>query len=159
MASIKGGNPIFVASVDSGGTLQDVGKFLKEHYLVIHIATIELEISSVLLGHEPRFHQIQGAGDGFVPDILYRNILDEVIEVSEEETIETTHKFQCDYGLLVGISSGTNVWASRQLSEMISCPVATVLPYRSKRYFSNAHDTDKTLTILYSMIFLILKCL
>jgi len=128
----------FVAGVGSGGTLQGVGKFLKEHRPGIRIVAVEPKNASALLGHEPGLHQIQGIGDGFVPDVLDKSLVDEVIEVSDEDAIETTRQLGRDLGLLVGISSGANVWGARQLGRKISGNITTVLPDRAERYFSTA---------------------
>jgi cysteine synthase A len=128
----------FVAGVGSGGTLQGVGKFLKEHKPGVRIVAVEPKNVSALLGHEPGLHQIQGIGDGFVPMVLDVSLVDDVIEVTDEDAIETTRQLGRDYGLLVGISSGANVWAARQLAQRMDGNVATVLPDRAERYFSTA---------------------
>ena len=128
----------FVAGVGSGGTLQGVGQFLKEHKSSVHIVAVEPKNVSALLGHEPGLHQIQGIGDGFIPAVLDISLVDEVIEVSDEDAIETTRNSAGELGLLVGISSGANVWAARQLAKRISGNIATVLPDRAERYFSTA---------------------
>ncbi|MEJ2702230.1 MAG: cysteine synthase A [Sedimentisphaerales bacterium] len=128
----------FVAGVGSGGTLQGVGKFLKEQSKEIRIVAVEPEDCSALMGHEPGLHQIQGIGDGFVPDVLDTSLIDEVVQVSDEAAIETTRRLSRDFGLLVGISSGANVWAARQLAREIAGNITTVLPDRAERYFSTA---------------------
>ncbi|HBA83529.1 MAG TPA: cysteine synthase A [Verrucomicrobia bacterium] len=128
----------FVAGVGSGGTLQGVGQFLKEHKPGVRIVAVEPKNVSAILGHEPGLHQIQGIGDGFIPDILDVSIVDEVIEVTDEDAIETTRRLGMDFGLLVGISSGANVWAARELSKKITGNIVTVLPDRAERYFSTA---------------------
>jgi cysteine synthase A len=128
----------FVAGVGSGGTLQGVGRFLREHRPGVRIAAVEPKDVSALLGHEPGLHQIQGIGDGFIPDILDVSLVDEVIEVTDEDAIETTRALGHHQGLLVGISSGANVWAARQLARKIQGNIATVLPDRAERYFSTA---------------------
>jgi len=128
----------FVAGVGSGGTLQGVGTFLKEHKPGVRIVAVEPKNVSALLGHEPGLHQIQGIGDGFVPAILDVSLVDEVVEVSDEDAIETTRQLGRDCGLLVGISSGANVWAARRLAEEHGGNIATVLPDRAERYFSTA---------------------
>ena len=128
----------FVAGVGSGGTLQGVGKFLKEHKSNVKIVAVEPQGKSAILGHEPGLHQIQGIGDGFVPDVLDVSLVDSVVEVSDDDAIETTRQLGRDYGLLVGISSGANVWAARKLAETIPGNITTVLPDRAERYFSTA---------------------
>jgi cysteine synthase A len=128
----------FVAGVGSGGTLQGVGRFLREHKPGARLVAVEPKNVSAILGHEPGLHQIQGIGDGFVPAILDVSMVDDVIEVSDEDAIETTRQLGRDCGLLVGISSGANVWAARRLAEKLEGNVATVLPDRAERYFSTA---------------------
>ena len=126
----------FVAGVGSGGTLQGVGKFLKEHKADVKIVAVEPKDVAALLGHEPGLHQIQGIGDGFIPDVLDVSMVDDVVEVTDEDAIETTRQLGRDYGLLVGISSGANVWAARELAKRIDGNITTVLPDRAERYFS-----------------------
>ncbi len=128
----------FVAGVGSGGTLQGVGQFLREHKPNVRIVAVEPKNVSALLGHEPGLHQIQGIGDGFIPAVLDTSLVDEVLEVTDEDAIETTRQLGRDHGLLVGISSGANVWAARQLAKGISGNIATVFPDRAERYFSTA---------------------
>jgi cysteine synthase A len=129
---------VFVAGVGSGGTLQGVGTFLREHRPGVKIVAVEPKGVSALLGHEPGLHQIQGIGDGFIPAVLDVSIVDDVIEVSDEDAIETTRQLGRDLGLLVGTSSGANVWAARQLARSVQGNIATVLPDRAERYFSTA---------------------
>jgi cysteine synthase A len=128
----------FVAGVGSGGTLQGVGKFLREHSPGCRIVAVEPKNVSAILGHEPGLHQIQGIGDGFIPEILDVSLVDEVVEVTDDDAIDTTRQLGRDYGLLVGISSGANVWAARELARRIPGNIVTVLPDRAERYFSTA---------------------
>jgi len=128
----------FVAGVGSGGTLQGVGRFLRERKPAVRLVAVEPRGVSALLGHEPGLHKIQGIGDGFVPAILDTSLVDEVVEVSDGDAIETTRSLGRDFGFLVGISSGANVWAARQLSGRIPGNIVTVLPDRAERYFSTA---------------------
>jgi cysteine synthase len=127
----------FVAGVGSGGTLQGVGKFLKEKIPKVKIVAVEPTNSAALLGREPGLHQIQGIGDGFVPDVLDMNLVDMVVTVSDEEAIETTRKLAKEEGLLVGTSSGANVFAALNIDNGRN-RVTTVLPDRAERYFSTA---------------------
>ena len=135
---MSGNVAAFVAGVGSGGTLQGIGKFLKEHNSQVKLVAVEPKNVSAILGHEPGLHQIQGIGDGFIPEILDVKMVDDVIEVTDEDAIETTRQLGRDFGLLVGISSGANVWAARQLAKNIKGPIATILPDRAERYFSTA---------------------
>lgn len=135
---LSGDIACFVAGVGSGGTLQGVGTYLKEHRPGVKIVAVEPKNMSALLGHEPGLHQIQGIGDGFVPAVLDVSLVDEVIEVSDEDAIDTTRQLGRHHGLLVGISSGANVWAARQMTRRFAGNVATILADRAERYFSTA---------------------
>jgi cysteine synthase A len=133
----KGEIDIFVAGVGSGGTLQGMGQFLKEKNPDIKIVAVEPKNSAALLGKEPGLHQIQGIGDGFIPGVLDVNLVDYVITVSDEEAIKTTRQLSLQEGLLVGTSSGANVFAALHLDNGRN-RVVTVLPDRAERYFSTA---------------------
>jgi len=127
----------FVSGIGSGGTIQGIGKFLKEHNPDIKVVAVEPENVSALLGHEPGLHQIQGIGDGFIPDVLDVTLIDQIIEVSDENAINTTRELAGSNSLLVGTSSGANVWAARQIiKQNPGMNVATILPDRAERYFS-----------------------
>jgi cysteine synthase A len=128
----------FVAGVGSGGTIGGVGKFLKEKDPEIKIIAVEPRNSSALLGQEPGLHQIQGIGDGFVPKVLDVSLIDEVVTVSDEDAIQTTRELAKEEGLLVGTSSGANVWAAVEVSLHRPGAVVTVLPDRAERYFSTS---------------------
>jgi cysteine synthase A len=128
---------IFVAGVGSGGTLQGVGTFLKEKKPGVKIVAVEPRNSASLLGREPGLHHIQGIGDGFIPDVLNVNLVDMVFTVSDEEAVETTQRLSREEGLLVGTSSGANVFASLHMDNGPN-RVVTLLPDRAERYFSTA---------------------
>jgi cysteine synthase A len=134
---LNGEIDIFVAGVGSGGTLQGIGKFLKEKKPSVKVVAVEPKNSASLLGREPGLHQIQGIGDGFVPDVLDVNLVDMVFTVSDEEAIETTRRLSREEGLLVGTSSGANVVAALHMDNGRN-RVVTVLPDRAERYFSTA---------------------
>ena len=134
---MEGDVDIFVAGVGSGGTLQGIGKYLKEKKSGIKVVAVEPKNSAALLGKEPGLHQIQGIGDGFIPDILDVNLVDMVFTVSDEEAIETTRRLAHEEGLLVGTSSGANVFAALHMDNGRN-RVATILPDRAERYFSTA---------------------
>jgi cysteine synthase A len=128
---------IFIAGVGSGGTLQGIGKFLKERRPEVKVVAVEPKNSAALLGREPGLHQIQGIGDGFVPDVLDVKSVDMVFTVSDQEAIETTRRLSQEEGLLVGTSSGANVFAALHMDNGRN-RVVTVLPDRAERYFSTA---------------------
>ena len=134
---MKGKVDVFVAGVGSGGTLQGVGKFLKEKNPKVKIVAVEPKNSSALLRHEPGLHQIQGIGDGFIPAVLDVKLVDMVFTVTDEEAIETTRQLSKEEGLLVGTSSGANVFAALHVDNGRN-RVATILPDRAERYFSTA---------------------
>ena len=135
----QAGNKIdaFVSGIGSGGTIQGVGSFLKKNSPNVMIVAVEPKNVSALLGHEPGLHQIQGIGDGFIPDILDVSLIDRIIEVTDEDAIGTTRELALSNSLLCGTSSGANVWAARQIAkEHPEWVIATVLPDRAERYFS-----------------------
>ena len=134
---MKGKVDVFVAGVGSGGTLQGIGKFLKEKNPKVKIVAVEPKNSSALLGQEPGLHQIQGIGDGFIPAVLDVKQVDMVFTVTDEEAIETTRQLSKEEGLLVGTSSGANVFAALHVDNGRN-RVVTVLPDRAERYFSTA---------------------
>jgi len=131
---------IFVSGLGSGGTLGGVGKYLKERDENTIIVAVEPKNVSALLGHEPGLHRIEGIGDGFIPPVLDTSLIDEVVEVTDDDAIETCRKLAKAAGLLVGTSSGANVWACMQMAEKYGKDkiIATVLPDRAERYFSTS---------------------
>lgn len=129
---------IFVSGVGSGGTLGGIGRFLKEKNPNVLIVAAEPKNASALLGQHPGFHKIQGIGDGFIPPVLDTSLVDSVVEVTDEDAIQTARDLALKQGLLVGISSGCNVWASMQMAKKYGpgLNVATILCDRAERYFS-----------------------
>ncbi|BBF45323.1 cysteine synthase [Lachnospiraceae bacterium KM106-2] len=135
---LNGKIDVFVSGLGSGGTLQGIGMYLKERDPNIQVIAVEPKNVSALLGDQPGLHSIQGIGDGFIPDILDTNLIDQVVEVTDEDAFETTRMLAKVQGLLCGTSSGANVWASMQIASHTTreLTVATVLPDRMERYFS-----------------------
>ncbi|HHY22953.1 MAG TPA: cysteine synthase A [Clostridiaceae bacterium] len=131
---------IFISGLGSGGTLCGVGRFLKEKNPDTIVVAVEPKNVSALLGHEPGLHKIQGIGDGFVPPVLDTSLINEVVEVTDNDAIQTARDLAKIQGLLVGTSSGANVWASVQMAKKYGKDktVATVLADRAERYFSTA---------------------
>lgn len=127
----------FISGIGSGGTIQGIGSFLKKNNPEVTIIAVEPKNVSALLGHEPGLHQIQGIGDGFIPDILDVGLVDVIIEVTDDDAIGTTRELAASNSLLCGTSSGANVWAARQIAKQHpDWVIATVLPDRAERYFS-----------------------
>lgn len=129
---------IFVSGLGSGGTLQGIGQYLKEQNPELKVIAVEPKNVSALLGHEPGLHQIQGIGDGFVPEVLDTDLIDEVVEVTDDAAIDTTRQLAQVQGILCGTSSGANVWAAMKMAEKYGADkvIATVLADRMERYFS-----------------------
>ena len=129
---------IFVSGVGSGGTLAGVAKYLLEINPDMKIVAAEPKGVSALLGQQPGLHQIQGIGDGFIPAILDPSIVTEVVEVSDEDAIETARELARVDGILCGTSSGANIWTAKQMAKKYGSDkvIATVLPDRAERYFS-----------------------
>lgn len=135
---LEGKVDIFVSGLGSGGTLQGIGTYLKEKNPAMKVVAVEPKNVSALLGDEPGLHQIQGIGDGFIPEVLDTGLIDEVVEVTDEDAIQTTRQLAKVQGLLCGTSSGANVWAAKKMAEKYGDDqvIATVLADRMERYFS-----------------------
>ena len=131
---------IYVSGVGSGGTLQGVAQYLLEKNPDCKIVAVEPLHVSALLGDEPGLHQIQGIGDGFIPDVLDTSIITDIVTVSDDDAINTARSLAHVQGLLVGTSAGANVWTAMQMAEKYGKDkvIATVLPDRAERYFSTA---------------------
>jgi len=129
----------FVAAVGTGGTLTGTSKVLREEITNIAIIAVEPEASAILSGGAPGPHKIQGIGAGFVPDILDTTVYSEVIQVSNEDAINTAKMLAKKEGLLVGISAGANVWATMQIAsreEFQGKTLLTILCDTGERYLS-----------------------
>lgn len=107
---------ILVAGVGTGGTLTGCGEVLKDKNKELKVVAVEPKDSPVLSGGKPGPHKIQGIGAGFVPDVLNVDIIDEIIQVSNQDAVETARQLASKEGILSGISGGANVWAAIQLS-------------------------------------------
>lgn len=129
----------FVAAVGTGGTIGGTSKILKEHIANIAIFAVEPENSAVLSGKKAGPHAIQGIGAGFIPKILDTEIYREVIKVSNEDAIKTARMLAREEGLLVGFSSGANVYAAMQVAsreEFKGKTLVTILCDTGERYLS-----------------------
>ncbi|RKI27171.1 cysteine synthase A [bacterium 1xD8-6] len=135
---LNGKVDVFVSGLGSGGTLQGIGRYLKEKNPDLKLVAVEPKNVSALLGHEPGIHKIQGIGDGFVPDVLDTSLIDDIVEVTDEDAFATTRELASVQGLLCGTSSGANVWAAKQMAAKYGKDkiIATVMADRMERYFS-----------------------
>jgi cysteine synthase len=130
---------IFVAGVGTGGTLTGVGEVLKKHNPNVKIVAVEPFKSQVLAGGQASPHPIQGIGAGFIPSILNRGLIDEILAVTAEDASDIAHKLAEKEGLLVGISSAGAVWAALQIAsrpENKGKRIVTLLPDSGERYLS-----------------------
>lgn len=141
LTATDGAVDVFVAGVGTGGTITGVGEVLRaELGDRVRIVAVEPAASPVLTGGRPRVHAIQGLGASFVPSVLNRAIIDEIIPVRDDDAFRTTAELVRREGLLVGISAGANVWAARRIAQKIGSgkTVVTVLPDTGERYLSLA---------------------
>ncbi len=130
---------VFVAGVGTGGTITGVGEVLKQRNPRCHVVAVEPRTSAVLSGGPPGPHKIQGIGAGFVPAVLNRELLDEVIAVDDEDAIETAWRLARREGVLAGMSCGAAVWGAMQVAarpEFRGARIATILPDSGERYIS-----------------------
>lgn len=127
-----------VAGVGTGGTLSGTARILKKHYPNMKVYAVEPANSAVISGMPPGPHKIQGIGDGFIPKNLDLELLDDCISVTDEDAITTAQNIASKEGILVGISSGANIWASIHLGHKLGPGknIVTFLVDTAERYLS-----------------------
>jgi cysteine synthase A len=141
-AALDGRVDVLVAGVGTGGTITGVGEHLREHVNpTLRVVAVEPQGSAVLSGERAGPHRIQGIGAGFVPPVLNRDLLDEVIPVADDDAIHTAWACAKRCGLLAGISCGAAMWAALQVAqrpESRGQRIVVVMPDSGERYVSQA---------------------
>lgn len=130
---------VFVAGIGTGGTITGVGEVFKERRPEIKIVGVEPKDSPILSGGKPGPHKIQGIGAGFVPNVLDRKVIDEIVQVTNEDAGEVTRKLARQEGVFAGISSGAAMWAALEIAkrkESKGKTIVVILPDTGERYLS-----------------------
>jgi cysteine synthase len=144
--ALEGRVDVLVAGVGTGGTITGAGEYLRERNPGLLVVAVEPRSSAVLSGRSPGPHRIQGIGAGFVPPVLNRELLDEVLAVSDEDAIHTAWNCARRTGLLAGISGGAALWGALHVAERADRPeigprglrIVVVVPDSGERYVSQA---------------------
>jgi len=130
---------VLVAGVGTGGTITGVGQVIKSHNPDFRVVAVEPASSAVLSGGPPGAHKIQGIGAGFIPEVLDRTVIDEVLAVANDDAFETARRAAREEGILCGISSGAALWAAMQVAarpESRGKRIVVILPSTGERYLS-----------------------
>ncbi len=135
----EGNVDIFIAGVGTGGTITGAGSFLKEKKESLKIIALEPKDSPVLSGGRPGPHKIQGIGAGFIPEVLNKDLIDELIQVSYEDSRQFARRLAREEGIFAGLSSGAAIWAAVEIAKrqgLRGKTIVTVLPDTGERYLS-----------------------
>ncbi|MEM8784248.1 MAG: cysteine synthase A [Pseudomonadota bacterium] len=132
---------VIIAGVGTGGTITGIGQVLKPRKPALHIVAVEPEDSAILSGRQPGSHKIQGIGAGFVPDILDRDVIDEVITIGNETAFDMARRAAASEGIPGGISSGAAIAAALEIGArkgMAGKTIVAIIPSFAERYLSTA---------------------
>ncbi len=143
--ALSGKADILISGAGTGGTATGVGKYMKEKNPNFKVVVVEAAASPVISGGEPGKHVIQGISPGFVPDVLVRSVIDEVVKAENEDALNFAREFTAVEGVLVGISSGAAVWAGIEVAkrpENKGKNIVVVIPDSGDRYLSTALFQD-----------------
>lgn len=138
LEGVDGAIDAFVCGVGTGGTLMGVAEALRQVYPQVKIVAVEPAEAAVMSGGEPGIHIIQGIGPGYIPSLMNMDLVDEVITVTGDEAVNMTRMLIKEEGLMVGLSSGANVFAALKIARKSGKgkTIVTILPDRGERYFS-----------------------
>ncbi|MNO72178.1 Cysteine synthase [compost metagenome] len=129
---------MFIATAGTGGTITGTGEYLREHIKDIQIIVVEPKGSSVLSGGQPGAHKLVGTSPGFIPSILNTDVYDQIIQVEDQDALETVRKLASMEGILVGPSSGASVWTAVQYARKLGKDkrIVCIAPDTGERYLS-----------------------
>ena len=138
LQQVEGRIDIFISGVGTGGTLMGVAEAIIKVHPDLQVIAVEPAESAVMSGGEPGTHLIQGIGPGYIPSLVNMDIINRVIAVSDQEAIDMTRRLLKEEGLMVGISSGANVFAALKVADELEDgqTIVTILPDRGERYLS-----------------------
>jgi cysteine synthase A len=140
-SALEGRVDVLVAGVGTGGTITGTGEYLKERNPKLYVVAVEPENSAVLSGHQPGPHRIQGIGAGFVPRVLNREIIDEVMAISDDDAVSCAQAMAAREGVLAGISGGAAAHAAMTIAareEFAEARIVVIVPDSGERYASLA---------------------
>ena len=146
---------VVVSAIGTGGTITGVGEVLKQRKPGFTAVAVEPDASPVLSGGKPGPHKIQGTGAGFIPKVLNTAVYDQVIRVTDADAIATARRLAREEGMLVGISSGANVWAALQIAARPESKGKTIVTFAcdtGERYLSNPVFAEQEATIVESAL-------